>query len=293
MDIGIALPTMAPGYTRATTLDWCRLVDEGPFSSISCGERISFHNQEVVVTNAAAAALTSRVQVFLNLLVGPLHATPVLAKEVATLDVLSDGRVTLGLGVGGRDHDYRAAGAPFDHRHQRLDDQVHELRRLWAGGAPFDGADPVGPPPVQPGGPPILAGAMGPKALARAARWADGVSGFSLAADRHEMARANEAACRAWVDAGRDVPPRVVSGCFCVLGGDDPEGRLRAFTTEYLAIYGTGVAQAMAATVDVATPERLRRAVDDAREVGCDELILVPGTADIGCLHEITTALGG
>ncbi len=72
MQIGVALPTMARGYTRSTTLDWCRGIDEGPFSSISCGERITFQNQEMNVTNSAAAALTERVRVFVNLVVLPM-----------------------------------------------------------------------------------------------------------------------------------------------------------------------------------------------------------------------------
>ena len=153
MQIGVSLPTMAGDYTRATTLEWAKGIDAGPFSSISCGERITFRNQEMTVTNAAAAALTERVRVFVNLVVLPFHAVAVAAKELATLDVLSGGRVSLGVGIGGREHDYLAAGSPFDHRHQRLDDAVAELRRLWSGEPPFEGADPVGPAPVQPGGP--------------------------------------------------------------------------------------------------------------------------------------------
>src|SRR5205809_261773 len=69
----------------------------------------------------------------------------------------------------------RAIDGRFDHRWQRMADQIAAMRRIWAGEAPFDDADPVGPPPVQPGGPPLVAGSMGPKALARAARWAVGV----------------------------------------------------------------------------------------------------------------------
>ena len=88
MDIGVALPTMARDYRRSTTLEWSRGIDDGPFSSISCGERITFRNQEMLVTNAAAAALTERVRVFVNLVVLPFHPPAVIAKELATKDVL-------------------------------------------------------------------------------------------------------------------------------------------------------------------------------------------------------------
>ncbi len=287
----MALPTMARGYTRATTLEWCRGIDEGPYSSISCGERWTFHNPEMMVTNAAAAALTERVRVFVNLVVLPIHPPAVVAKQLATLDVLCDGRLAVGLGVGGREHDYRAAGASMQHRHQRLDDGVAELRRLWRGEPPFEGADPIGPPCVQPGGPPLLAGAMGPKALARAATWADGVSGFALGADAAEMAAAVTAARRAWSDAGRSEPPTVTSGCFYALGVDDPKAVLRSFTHDYLRIFGERFAGPMADAAPVWSEDALRRAVDGAAEAGVDEFILVPATVDPACLDATTTAL--
>ncbi|EIC69876.1 hypothetical protein S7W_08413 [Mycobacteroides abscessus M94] len=131
MDIGIALPFMCRDYTRESTITWARLADEGPFSTISSGERISYHNQDMWVTLAAAAAVTERVRILANVSVLPAHPVPLVAKQAATLDVLSEGRFILGVGVGGREHDYRCLDASFGRRHQRLDDQVAELRRLW------------------------------------------------------------------------------------------------------------------------------------------------------------------
>lgn len=284
MDVGCSLPTMAAGADRALLRRWCAGIDAGPFRSISCGERITFHNPEMMTTLAAAAALTERVQVFVNLAVAPLHPTGLLAKQLATIDLWCDGRLEVGLGVGGREHDYRAAEAAFDHRHHRLDEQVAELRRLWRGEPAFPGGAPVGPSPVQPAGPPLLAGAMGPRALARAARWADGVSGFSLGADPEEMARAARRARRAWAEAGRADEPRLVTGCFTVLGGQDPLARLRRFTDDYLAIFGPDLAAALAAGVDVADADRLLAALDVAEDLGYDEVVLVPGTWDPECL---------
>jgi alkanesulfonate monooxygenase SsuD/methylene tetrahydromethanopterin reductase-like flavin-dependent oxidoreductase (luciferase family) len=290
IDVGMALPTMAQGYDRSTTLEWCRGIDAGPYSSISCGERITYHNQEVLVANAAAAALTERVQVFVNLVVGPLHPTPLLAKQLATLDVLAGGRLTVGLGVGGREGDYRAAESSFRHRHARLDQQVAGLRRAWSGEPLGDGAV-IGPPPVQAGGPPLLAGAMGPKALARAAVWADGISGFSLGADPGEMKGAADAALRAWADAGREERPRLVSGCFFALGLDGSQDVLARFTYDYLEVFGERAARAMADGVAISTPERVRQAVADAEAAGCDEFVLVPATTDPRCLAAATEAL--
>lgn len=291
MEIGVALPTMARDYVRRTTITWSQGIDAGPFSSVSCGERISFHNQELIVTNAAAAALTERVRVFVNVAVGPLHSAGVLAKQLATMDVLCDGRLTLGLGVGGREHDYRSADSPFERRHQRLDDLVADMRSIWAGHPPFEGADPIGPAPVQHGGPELLAAAMGPKSLARAAAWADGISGFAIDADAAVMADAVTSAEQAWADAGRTVAPRHVTGCFCVLGTDDDQGVLQAFTYDYLGIFGDRFARAMADAAPVWSLESLNRTLDDAEAAGIDEFILVPGTVDPVCLHALTEAV--
>ena len=204
----MSLPTMAPGYTAATTIEWSRAIDAGPYSTLSTGERITFDNPDWLVTLSAAAVVTERVRLFANLVVLPAHPVAVVAKQLATLDQLSGGRLTVGVGVGGRGHDFRAAERPTAGRHATLDTQVAELRRLWAGEPPFPRADPVGPAPVQGADLPILAGAMGPKAMARAARWADGVSGFSISGTVDEMAANFRLAEQAWADAGRtDRPP--------------------------------------------------------------------------------------
>ena len=112
---------MATGWTRQTFLDWCRVAEDGPFSSISCGERITFRNTEMITSVAAAAALTTRPRVMVNLAVTPWHETALLAKQMATIDVISDGRLDLGVGVGARGQDFEAMHAPMDHRHQRVD----------------------------------------------------------------------------------------------------------------------------------------------------------------------------
>jgi len=284
MDVGISLPTMCRGYSRASTVDWARLADQGPFSSISCGERMTFHNPEAWITLAAAAAVTDRLRILMNLSVLPAHPPALVAKQVATLDVLSEGRVTLAVGVGGREHDYRSLGAAFDKRHQRLDQQVATLRSLWKGEPLFEGADPVGPPCVQPGGPPVLAGAMGPKALRRAAQWADGVIGFSVGGVPDEMRDAANAARAAWDEAGRERPS-LVSGCFYALGVSEPATTLRGFTADYLAFVGRGFAQQVADSLTAFDADAVGRAIDGAEAAGLDEFILVPASPDLAVLE--------
>ena len=286
----MTLPSMVREYDRSTTLAWCRGVDEGPYASLACGERITFHNQEMRVLLAAAAALTERVRIVPTLYVLPMHSAAWVAKEIATLDVLSGGRVTLTVGVGGREHDYLAVGAPFAKRFATLDAQVAELRRLWSGEAPFDGAAPVGPAPVQEGGPPLWSGAMGPKSLRRAARWAEGVAGFTMSGDVDEVRRAFAAADEAWQEVGRDERPRRVTGFWYALGGD-ATGDVQRYIFDYLRVFGEAPARALAANGGVDSVERFRDTVAAIEEAGCDELILVPVRSDPRELDRTNEAL--
>jgi alkanesulfonate monooxygenase SsuD/methylene tetrahydromethanopterin reductase-like flavin-dependent oxidoreductase (luciferase family) len=198
MDLGMTLPTMLP-HGRGEILAWCRGVDEGPWSSLAVPERITYTSHALTVQISAAAALTERVRLWTTIIVLPAHNAVQVAKDMASVDQLSGGRLTVGVGVGGREHDYRAIGGEFGRRWERMDEQVAEMRRIWAGEPPFEPADPVGPPPVQPGGPPLLAGVLGPKAVARAARWAHGVNDPTaiVAVDADALAGQREQAVRA------------------------------------------------------------------------------------------------
>jgi alkanesulfonate monooxygenase SsuD/methylene tetrahydromethanopterin reductase-like flavin-dependent oxidoreductase (luciferase family) len=286
MEIGLALPQMAPGYGPGTTTAWARGVDEGPFSSVSAGERVTFSNPEMVASLAAAAAVTSRVRIFANLWVLPVHAVAMVAQQLNTLDQLADGRLSVAVGVGAREDDYRALDRSFAARHARLDEQVVELRRLLAGEPPVPGADPVGPEGVQPGGPELLAGAAGPKAMRRAAAWADGISGFSISGRADEVAKTNSLADRCWDEAGRGRP-RKVNGTFFALGVDDSLATLRAFVARSLGFLGPGLAAALAGDVRAATRDAITEILDGAEAAGCDEFILVPGTVDLRALDAI------
>lgn len=290
MKIGMTLPSMVPGVDRETILGWCRGIDAGPFASLACGERITFHNQEMRVLLAAAAALTERVRIVPALYVLPLHPAALVAKEVATLDVLSGGRVTLCVGVGGREQDYRALGAPFERRFARLDAQVAELRRLWSAEPAFDGAPAIGPPCVQKGGPPIWSGAMGPRSLARAARWADAVMGFTMSGDPAEAERSFAAADAAWAAAGRRERAPRISGFWYGLGPGGEE-RLRRYVFDYMRIFGERSAQRFAAAQRVHSTDVFRATLDALEAQGCDELFLTPCSADPVLLERTGEAL--
>ena len=291
MHIAMTLPTMLP-HGRREVLDWCREVDAGPWSSLAIPERTTYTSHDCIVQLAAAAALTQRVDLWTTIIILPAHDAVDIAKKVASVDVLCDGRLTVGVGVGGREHDFRAIGAPFARRWQRMDEQVATMRRIWRGEAPFDGADPVGPPPVRPGGPRLIAGSMGPKSIARAARWADGVDGaWTLDGDRAQVRVAFDTIEAAWNAAGRDRAPHLSTSLWYAIG-EDAETRLRAYAYDYLKIFGEDAGRYGAQAVACYTEDALRRAVDNIREAGADELFLVPTTVDPGELDRTRAALG-
>jgi alkanesulfonate monooxygenase SsuD/methylene tetrahydromethanopterin reductase-like flavin-dependent oxidoreductase (luciferase family) len=291
MDIAMTLPTMVP-HGRKEVLAWCRGIDEGPWSSLAVPERITFPSHSMIVELAAAAALTERVRIWTTIVVLPAHNEVEIAKQMASVDQLCDGRLTVGVGVGGREHDYRAIGASFTRRWSRMDDQVAVMRRIWAGEPPFPGADPVGPPPIQPGGPPLIAGALGPKAIGRAARWAAGVDGaWTLDGDPTAIRAAFDVIEAAWRAAGRDDPPHLSTSLWYALG-PDAEDRLRRYAYDYLAVFGEAAANSGAKGVTCYSPAALRRAVEGIRAAGADELFLVPTTADPVELDRTRDALG-
>lgn len=292
MQISMTLPTMLP-QGRAETLAWCRGVDEGPWASLAVPERITYTSHSWVVQLAAAAAVTERVRLWTTIVILPAHDAVDTAKHLASVDRLSDGRLTVGVGVGGREHDYRAIGGDTARRWARMDEQVEVMRSVWAQEPPFVGADPVGPPPVQPGGPPLVAGVMGPKALARAARWASGVDDGStvFGMDPTATAAAFDRIRAAWRDAGRSDAPHISASLWYALG-PDAERRLSGYCFDYMRIFDEGMAQAMADAMTCHSPEALRTAVATCAELGCDELFLVPTTVDPTELDRTRDALG-
>ena len=116
MNIGMTLPVMEKDLSRDELIGWINAIDQGPWSSIAMGERIVFHNPEFITLLGGVAMLTSEVEIIATISVSTMHNPALLAKQIATLDILSGGRFTLGVGVGGREEDYNAIGADWSKR---------------------------------------------------------------------------------------------------------------------------------------------------------------------------------
>jgi len=292
MKIGMSFPVMVPGLDRDLVHAWARRTDAGPFSCIASGERINFPNPEILVTLATAAAVTERVKILFDVSVVPLHSPVLLAKQVATLDVLSGGRVVLGVGVGGREEDYAALDVEFGRtRFLRMERGVATMRRIWRGEKVVESAlRPVEPLPLQPGGPEILAGSLFPRSIRRAARFADGLKGFSFGPSVAEVKGAFELARAAWKEEGRPEP-RLTTGFWFALG---PDGRAQmdAYVARYLAFMGADAAKTIGPTVRCVDAATLRDATREMEDLGCDELVLVPTTLDPDELDRVVDALG-
>lgn len=292
MKIGMHLPVMVPGLDRGLILDWSRRIDAGPFSTLAAGERINFPNPEILVTLSAAAAVTERVWISPSVLVLPMHSAVLIAKQIATLDVVSEGRVCLGVGVGGREEDYRAVGEVFDaSRWRKLERKVHVMRRAWAGDRVVAGAlRPVEPVPVQEGGPEVLVGALFEQSIRRAARWANGLQHFSFGPSTEEVERSFELARRAWKEAGRDAPPRLVAGCWFALGGGARE-QMDAYLGRYLNFMGP-LAEKLAPTATTTSAHALADVARRMGDLGADELLLTPTTLDPEEVDRVADILG-
>ena len=292
MVIAMSMPTMLT-HDRQESLQWFRAVDDGPWSSLAIPERVTYPSHSWIVELSAAAAVTTRVRLWTTIIVLPAHDAVDVAKQLASVDRLCEGRLTVGIGVGGREHDYRAISGSFERRWSRMDEQVATMRSIWSGQPPFEGADPVGPSPFQEDGPPLVAGAMGPKSIARAARWAVGVDDGStvFGIDPTATETAFERIRSAWRDAGRSEAPHISASLWYALG-EGAESRLRDYGYSYMRIFGDEVATMMSSMLSTSTPEALRRAVETLEGLGCDELFLVPTTTDVTELDRTRDALG-
>ncbi|MFD0402609.1 LLM class flavin-dependent oxidoreductase [Kitasatospora sp. NPDC127121] len=263
--IGLGLPLQDP----VLLFEWARRADAGPFSTLGLADRVVFDNPEPLVTLAALAGATSRVRLQTEVLLAPHHVPALLAKQTATLDLLSGGRFTLGLGVGGREDDFLAAGIDPRRRGRLLDERMAVLRRLWAGEPFGEGVGPVGPAPATPGGPEVLFGGFAPAALDRVGRFGDGFLGAGVPPEA--MAGLFQDVEKSWQRHGRDGRPRLVAQANAVLGPAETVEQARRNIRAYYE--SSGRADRMEEGL-LTTPEAIRAAVAGFTAIGADEVML-------------------
>ncbi len=274
MDIGIGLPSTVPGIEGRRLIDWAKEAEQAGFSTLGTIGRLVYPNYEELIALAAAAAVTSRIRLTTGVLLAPLYAnTALFAKQAASLDRLSGGRLVLGLGLGGRDDDYTASALPTSGKGRRLDQQLAEMKRIWAG-EHYGYAGGIGPEPVRRGGPELILGGNAEATFRRVALLADG---WIMGGGTPEMfAQAAAGADQAWAEAGRPGKPRKLSLAYFALG---PGARDQAdsYLLDYYGWLGDVARQiAAGAAVSAEMAQGYAAAFESA---GCDELIFVPTAA--------------
>jgi alkanesulfonate monooxygenase SsuD/methylene tetrahydromethanopterin reductase-like flavin-dependent oxidoreductase (luciferase family) len=280
MDVGIGLPNAVPRTTGAQLIEWARRADGRGFSCLGTIDRVVYDNYEPLTALAAAAAVTERIGLCTSVLLGPLHGNEVeLAKQALSVHALSGGRLTLGIGLGGRDDDYEISGIETKGRGKRLDAMLERMREIWAG-------DEVGP--SLEGAPRLVVGGAADASFARAARFGEGwIAGGS---PPEQYAEAASKAKAAWSEAGREGEPRLMGLAYFALG-DDAEGDARANLGDYYSWLGEAVADYI---VDSAAKdaETVRQRVAAFADAGCGELIFCPSSSDPAQVDLLADALG-
>jgi alkanesulfonate monooxygenase SsuD/methylene tetrahydromethanopterin reductase-like flavin-dependent oxidoreductase (luciferase family) len=280
MDVGIGLPNAVPGTTGEQLTEWARRADRRGFSTLGTIDRIVYGNYEPLVALAAAAAVTARIGLSTSVLLGPLRENAAsVAKQSLSIHALSGGRMTLGIGLGGRDDDYELAEVAMDERGAAIDGMLSKIREVWDHEA-------VGPD--VPDSPTLLVGGGVDASFARAAKYGDGwIAGGAppdVFAEQAEKVKAE------WSAAGREGEPRLSGLAYFSLGAD-AEANAKRYLTDYYAWLGEEVADFIAnsAAKDAETVQGYLQAFEAA---GCDELILFPSSSDPEQVELLADAAG-
>jgi alkanesulfonate monooxygenase SsuD/methylene tetrahydromethanopterin reductase-like flavin-dependent oxidoreductase (luciferase family) len=285
VEIAIGLPTTLPGATGAQVIEWARRADAAGFSSLGTIDRLVYPNYEPLVALAAAAAVTERARLVTAIALLPLRQNAALvAKQAASLQTLSGGRLVLGVAPGGRPDDYEAVGVPFNKRGKLMDEMLDEITRIWAGEERgFAGG--IGPD-VSDNPPSIIVGGGADAAFRRAATYGDG---WIMGGGPPEVfAGAREKVLQAFREAGRTEQPRAVSLTYFSLD-PDPEEQTRRTIGDYYAFAGEYQAAVVQGTAK--GEDEVKERVRGFAEAGCDELIMFPASPDPDQVDKLAAAV--
>lgn len=283
------MPVMEPDLNAGVLKNWARAIDEGPFSSLCFGERIAFGNPEALTLLGALAAWTDRVPLITTVVVPQLHDPVLLAKSLATGDMLCGGRLTVGIGIGGRREDYLAVGAdPARQTMGEMARRVATMRQVWAGERITDSVLPVGPRPAQDGGPRLLVGTIGPRTLRHAAGWADGLAGITLDLDTAKQDELFEVGRSAWAAAGKPEPHLATSFWFALGEPEEARHQIHQHLRHYMNWIPSEFVDAMAPTTGWAGSEdQLAETLRAFAAIGTTEVHLIPTSSDLDQVHRV------
>ncbi len=280
MRIGVGLPSTVPGASGDLIIEWARRADEGPFSSLGVLDRLVYDSYDALVALAAAAAVTRKVTLATMIVNAPLRNTALLAKELASLQALSCGRLVVGLGIGARWEDYEAARVDHRGRGERFNQQLAELKELWE-------TQRFGPAAAGAEGPALLIGGSSNATYVRVARYADGyVHGGG---PPRSFAQAAHRVRAAWMDAARPGMPKLWAEAYFALGDEAEVERGLAYMRHYYAFTGPFAERIAAGTLTSA--QAIAQYIRGYEEAGCEELVLFPTVPSLDQLERLVDVL--
>ncbi len=274
MEIGIGIPNSVRGTTGAQLLEWSRRAEDAGFSSLASIGAVSYPSYEELTVFAAAGAVTDRIRFLTNVLIAPARSTAELAKQAATVQELTGGRLTLGLGAGWRDVDFTLTGRDFAARGRLFDEQLADLHRAWAGEPIAEGTRRA-TPEIGHAAVPLLIGGNTEAAVRRTVEFGIGYTAGGLPPEM--TAPFLDRVRTAWREAGREGAPRFVALNYFSLG--DTEEASRRYLLDYYEPMGRETAEMIAGGAH-RSPEAIRDAVAGFAEIGVDELVLDPTVSD-------------
>lgn len=277
MRIALGLPSRVAAASGEMMLEWATRAERGPFSSLVVTDRVVSQALEPFSVLAMAAGATQRIRLMTSVVIGPTRETTLLARQAATIDVLSKGRLTLGVGIGVRDNDYLAAGFDFHRRGRRAEEQLPMLRRLWAGESLSEKIGPIGPPSPRVGGPEMLIGGYVPAIVQRIAQWGDGYMAPG-GGEPEAMLKTWQNILQAWKQRNRQGQPRWVGASYFALGPNASDHASHYINHNYG--YNPELAAKRLRSLP-ASDEAVRTAIKHQADMGVDEFVLRPCAEDL------------
>ena len=277
MRIALGLPSRVASASGEMMLEWISRAEAGPFSSVVVTDRVVSQALEPLSVLAMAAGATKRIGLMTSVVIGPTRETTLLARQAATIDTLSGGRLTLGVGIGVRKNDYLASGTDFHRRGRRSEKQYELLRKLWSGEALSPETGVIGPPAVRQSGPELLIGGYVPAIVQRIAKWGDGYMAPG-GGEPEAMLNTWQNILQAWKDQGRLGQPRWVGASYFALGPEAKEHAAEYINHNYG--YNPELAAKRLRTLP-ASDEAVVNAIKRQADMGVDEFILRPCAEDL------------
>ena len=283
MRIAIGLPSRVASASGDVMLEWIARAERGPFSSVVVTDRVVSQALEPLTVLALAAGATRRIRLMTSIVLAPTRETTLFAREAATLDALSGGRLTLGIGIGVRKNDYLATGFDFHRRGRRVEEQLPLLRRLWSGESLSSEVGAIGPRSSRANGPELLIGGYVPAIARRIAKWGDGymAPGGGEPEALVAMWRNIEIA---WKEEERAGKPRWVGASYYALGPNGADYAKRYIDANYG--YNPELAARRLATLP-ASREAVEASIKRQADMGVDEFILRPCADDLDQMERL------